>query len=48
MLLKVTLGDGPDHVAMFSDSSRVYDLKKEEEVWVINWFKDGLRALGIQ
>ena len=29
---QVTLGEGPEHVAMFNDSSKVYNLKKEDEV----------------
>jgi optic atrophy protein 1 len=28
----VTLSEGTDHVAMFNDSTRVYDLKKDEEL----------------
>ena len=28
----VTLSEGPEHVAVFKDSTKLYDLSKEEEV----------------
>ena len=30
----VTLCEGPEHVAVFKDSSKVYDLSKEDDVSV--------------
>ena len=29
---QVTLSQGTDHVAMFNDSTKIYDLKKDEDV----------------